>query len=244
VSASASHSMPEPAFLEELLHTLSQPLTTLRCSLELSVEEPAEQSQRNVALALEQTERVVCLEKLVQEYLDCETSIHTGGETPLAGAVCRALDEISVLADSRRIRVYVSGTCRASISLSEDRLLATLKYLAGSLLEMQPIGSAIRFEYQDIGAESVLTVQAVPTIDVEFANARGAVASTLQRVRIAIAKRVLEAAGVSLEIENRDGVILRLRAPNGEQIIRGADENTDTCHESPPLQNYVDKIQH
>lgn len=213
MSAPTAHSMPEPEFLGELLHTLSQPLTSLRCSLELSIEEPAEQRQQNVAAALEQTERVIGVVKLMQEYLDCESANHTEAQTLLADAVHRVLDKISVLAEARQIRVYVRGTCRALIRMPEERLLAALQYLIGSVLEMHPMGSAVRFALQDVGTESVLTVQALPETSVEAAGVRDPVGATLQRVRIAIARRMLEAAGASLQFENKDGVISRLRAP-------------------------------
>ena len=67
--ASRSH---EQALLGELLHSLSQPLTSLRCSLELSVEEIAGQQQDAVSAALEQTDRVIGVVRLMREYLDTE----------------------------------------------------------------------------------------------------------------------------------------------------------------------------
>ncbi len=54
---------PSPDVLGELLHSLSQPLTTLRCSLELSLdhatEEVTEQQQASVSAALECDRRIV-----------------------------------------------------------------------------------------------------------------------------------------------------------------------------------------
>ena len=65
--SASSHSFPRqpqaPDVLGELLHSLSQPLTSLRCSLELSLElspeEVAERQQESVAMALQQTEKVI-----------------------------------------------------------------------------------------------------------------------------------------------------------------------------------------
>src|SRR6266436_6630688 len=67
-----------PDLLGELLHSLSQPLTGLRCSLELSlqvpvdrsIEEVTEQQQANVSVALQQTEKVIGMIQLMREYLD------------------------------------------------------------------------------------------------------------------------------------------------------------------------------
>ena len=58
--------------LGELLHSLSQPLTSLRCSLEVSLDEAAERPQAAVGIALQQTERVIAMIQLMREYLDAE----------------------------------------------------------------------------------------------------------------------------------------------------------------------------
>ena len=57
--------------LQDLLHVLSQPLTTLHCALEhsLGADDPA---QGDVALALEQTDRVIDAVRLMREYLEAE----------------------------------------------------------------------------------------------------------------------------------------------------------------------------
>lgn len=61
--STSSHTLPQlprgPDVLGELLHSLSQPLTSLRCSLELSIEEVAEQQHASVSVALQQTEKVI-----------------------------------------------------------------------------------------------------------------------------------------------------------------------------------------
>ena len=60
----------DQAVLGELLHSLSQPLTSLRCSLELSVGEDAGQQQDTVSAALQQTDRVIAVVRLMREYLE------------------------------------------------------------------------------------------------------------------------------------------------------------------------------
>lgn len=68
----------DPEVLGELLHSLSQPLTGLLCSLELSLHLPAGLSldevvarrKESVAAALQQTEKVVALVQSLRDYLD------------------------------------------------------------------------------------------------------------------------------------------------------------------------------
>ena len=52
--------------LGELLHSLSQPLTSLRCSLELSIDEVADRQQATVSVALQQTEKVIGMIQLMR----------------------------------------------------------------------------------------------------------------------------------------------------------------------------------
>ena len=66
---------PGQEVLGELLHSISQPLTTLRCSLELSIDEIAQPQQKSVCVALQQTEKVIAMIQLMREYLDAEMSL-------------------------------------------------------------------------------------------------------------------------------------------------------------------------
>ena len=71
-----------PTILGELLHSLSQPLTSLQCSLELSLvnaldrsrelsfAEVAKQQQESFSVALQQTGKVIGMIQLMREYLD------------------------------------------------------------------------------------------------------------------------------------------------------------------------------
>jgi nitrogen-specific signal transduction histidine kinase len=58
--------------LGDLVHSLSQPLTTLRCALELSIGQDSEQQTEAVAAAIEQTDRLISVVRRMQKYLDSE----------------------------------------------------------------------------------------------------------------------------------------------------------------------------
>jgi hypothetical protein len=67
--------VPQPQLqdvLGELLHSLSQPLTTLHCTLELSIDPVAEQQQKAVSAALEQVDRAIHVVELMRECLEAE----------------------------------------------------------------------------------------------------------------------------------------------------------------------------
>jgi hypothetical protein len=58
--------------LGELLHSLSQPLTSLHCALELSIDPVAEQQRKAVSAALEQVDRAIHVVELMRECLEAE----------------------------------------------------------------------------------------------------------------------------------------------------------------------------
>lgn len=58
--------------LGELLHSLSQPLTSLHCALELSIDPVAEQQQKAVSAALEQVDRAIHVVELMRECLEAK----------------------------------------------------------------------------------------------------------------------------------------------------------------------------
>ena len=206
--------LPEQAVLGELLHSLSQPLTSLRCSLELSIDEDAAQSRATVAAALEQTERVIGVVKLMQEFLDFEPIEAKTQPVPLAPAVRRVLEELSFLAEARQVRLHIKGTCRAAIPVSQSRLHLALQYLIGTVIEAQPRDSAIRFVLQDGESESLLTVCPLSALPLEVRTKPDPVRATMRRVRTAIARRVLESAGATLHFDERARPGFRLRIPH------------------------------
>jgi hypothetical protein len=226
--STSSHSFPTrpqaPDVLGELLHSLSQPLTSLRCSLELSLElspqEVAEQQQESVVLALQQTEKVIGMIQLMREYLDAEQPGPKPCATALAPALRSVIEDLSSIAAVRGIQLRLVGTCLATVPVPEPRLRLALQYLIATMVEVQPSDSKITILLGQGPAGTVLRVEGErgshePNVrDLNFhdleqnatsqsaklapVRASSASLSTLRRVRLAIARRVLETAGASL----------------------------------------------
>jgi len=221
--------------LGELLHSLSQPLTGLRCSLELSLdlplelspEEVAEQQQASVAAALEQTEKVIGLIQLMREYLDAEQPRPEASSTALAPVLRSVIEALSSIAAVRGIRIRLVGTCLAAIPAPEARLRLALQYLIAAMVEAQPAGGRVTLLLGEGPAGAVLRVEDgrgfrgpnvhEPNLHGMEQSATSAPAQrdpVLRRVRLAIARRVLENAGASLVFGNGDvgaaGFVLRI----------------------------------
>ncbi len=199
--------------LGELLHSLSQPLTSLRCSLELSLdlalEEGAEQRQERVAAALEQTGKVIGMIQLMREYLDAEQPGPGVRSTPLAPAMRSVIEELSSIAAVRNVRLLLVGTSTAKLCAAESQLRLALQYLVAPMVEAQPVGGSVMLSLGEDTAGTLLRGEG----EREFYNSSGTT-STLRRMRLAIARRVLETAGASLVFGSGDaqppGFVLRI----------------------------------
>ena len=246
--STSSHSFPKaaqgPDVLGELLHSLSQPLTGLRCSLELSlqlpldlsIEQVAEQQQASVAVALQQTEKVIGMIQLMREYLNAE---HTGPElcaVALEPATRSVIEELSSIAAVRGIQLRLAGTCTATLPVPESRLRLALQYLIATMIEAHPVGGQVTLLLGEGPAGTVLRVEdergfrgpdfhetnlreternpTSPPPMLDRTRTTSASISTLRRVKLAIARRVLETAGASLVFGAGDagptGFVLRI----------------------------------
>lgn len=222
-SHSFSEPLPRPDVLGELLHSLSQPLTSLRCSLELSldfpralpIEEAVEQQQESVGVALQQIEKVIGMIQLMREYLEAEQPGPQARASALAPALRSVIEELSSIAAVRRVRLRLVGTCTAALLLPEVRLKLALQYLIASMIDAQPDGGKLTLLLGEGPAGTVLRAEADSTscepncrkVDPDLASqpakrslakALPAPVTALCRARLAIASRLLEGAGASL----------------------------------------------
>ena len=191
----------------ELLHSLSQPLTTLRCSLELSLDEVAEQRQASVSTALQQTEKVIGMIQLMREYLDAEQPRPEACAAALAPAVRSVIEELASIAAVRGIQLRLVGTCAAVVPLPESRLRLALQYLVSTMIDTQSVGGKITLLLGESPAGAVLRVEGERGL-----REPSPTTATLHRVRLAIASRLFEAAGASLVFGDvgRAGFVLRI----------------------------------
>jgi hypothetical protein len=207
--STSSHTLPQsprgPDVLGELLHSLSQPLTGLRCSLELSLQLPldcsieqiAEQQQASVSVALQQTEKVIGMIQLMREYLDAEQPAPESFSSALAPATRSVIEELSSIATVRGVRLRLVGTCTATLPVPESRLWLALQYLIVTMIEAQPAGGKVMLLLGEGPAGAVLRIEGERDFQQQKPSATSP-QTTLRRARIAIASRVLESAGASL----------------------------------------------
>lgn len=121
----------------------------------------------------------------------------------LAPAMRSVVEELSSIAAVREVRLRLVGSCTATVPVPESRLRLALQYLIATMIDAQPVGGRVMLLLGEGPAGTVLRVEG----DRRFrelatkrdpAGAKSASVSTLRRVRLAIASRVLETAGASL----------------------------------------------
>jgi signal transduction histidine kinase len=213
----AARMLQDHEILGELLHSVSQPLTSLCCSLELSVEKAAGQQQEAVAAALEQAERVIGQVRLLREYLDAELAGPTAPPIAFAPVLRDVVEQMSSIASVQKIELKIVGTSSATLGASVGRLRQALQYLMEALIDGQRDGDTITLRLRENAAESLLSahIKGQPPSP-EGRSSRDqedAAMPTSRKVKLAIALRVLESAGASLTISQESPCDFLLHIP-------------------------------
>ena len=224
MASAASGPSRGSVLLQDLLHSLSQPLTTLHCALEYSLEHEELKRAPEVAFALEQTDRAIELVRLMREYVDAETGCILAQPFPLGLAIENVLDQLSVLAEARGVRLFAYGTSNVSIPVRGVCLQRALFYLVGTLLETAPSGCAITILLEDGPSHSFLSGHCLPTdasaCPLWEPSRQGLNANTSRQVKIEIARHVFGYSGASLDlyVSGRPGFVIRL-PKTGSHVI-------------------------
>ena len=189
--------------VSDLFHQLSQPLTTLCCSLELALLQTPnpEQYGEIVSQALSQAEKVSALTTAIRELFDASLAAQGGEVLDLRRAVEEAVGDLLPVAESAGVQVcYLPGpACR--VWFDAPRLRQGLFHLIGFVIGSGGRGSAVRIELVEHGAEVGLglTISASPGICDEPSNPNPDL-ELLRRLGLGIARAVFEAAGGSLSV--------------------------------------------
>ena len=209
-----------PDVLGHLLHSLCQPLTTLRCSLELSLDEINERQCESVCAALEQADRAIETVELMREYMELERGNDPAGPVALTPAVHAVLEQLSVIAEANRVPLLAAGTSTAVLFVSEFWLQRALRYLIGGLMETQPPGNAVMVLLEDHPSRTLLSGHSLSGTQWrgQQTNDTG-VASHLRKARLEIAQRVFESAEASLAQYSGEQPGFAVRIPRAQPVV-------------------------
>jgi len=162
--------------------------------------------------------------QLMREYLDAEQPAPEAFSSALAPATRSVIEELSSIAAVRGVRLRLVGTCTATVPVPESRLRLALQYLITTLIEAQPMSGKVMLLLGEGPAGAVLRAEGERSFrklgfrdQEQSATISSTSVPTLRRVRLAIARRVLETAGASLVFGDGDhaavdptGFVLRI----------------------------------
>jgi two-component system OmpR family sensor kinase len=195
-----------PQLISELFHALNQPITALRCSLELSLHRPrvAEQDRDTLRMALDQAEQIARLSTGIRELLQADDPGDNCQALPLQSYLREAVADFQPVAEARRIELVLRSAGACHVWLEPCRLRQAMFCLLESVLNASPADTAVAIEATEQGSDSVITL----TWAERDANLRDRSAvlgletpgsGPSQRLGWAIARRIVESAGGTVE---------------------------------------------
>jgi signal transduction histidine kinase len=134
------------SFVSEVFHNLSQPLTALQCSLELSLfrDQTLDELRASVETALQNAE---CLRQRLLLLRELDEANHPGDlsqPTDLIGLLGELQEELLPVCESAGLRFEVQSQCRAiKVYGNETKLMRGFYYLLEYLLRYSPKGSTL-----------------------------------------------------------------------------------------------------
>ncbi|MGA9811126.1 MAG: hypothetical protein WBQ64_00025 [Terriglobales bacterium] len=215
--------------VSDLFHQLSQPITTLCCSLELAeLQTPsADQYGEIVRRALEQAEKVSWLATAIRELFDAGQAGDGGEVLELRWVVEDTVADLLPVAQSAGVQVCYSPRSSCPVWFDAPRLRQGLFHLLGFGVSSGVSGAVLQIDLEERGDEVWLTLTLSGRRDVEDASLAGASHDPLpdemvRRLGLGIARAVFEAGGGCLRLEGGgEGLSVEVRLPrNGDQSSR------------------------
>lgn len=198
----------------DLFHQLSQPLTTLCCSLELALlQTPTlEQYGEIVSRALAQAEKVSWLATAVRELFDAGQAGEGGEVLELRWAVEDAVADLLPVAESAGVQVCYSRQSPCPLWFNAQRLRQGLLHLLGFGVAAGGPGAVMKIELEEHGMEVGLALTISGNAGFDGASTAGPSHDHLpdemvRRLGLGIARAIFEAAGGSLRMERGAGCL-------------------------------------
>lgn len=210
--------------VSDLFHQLSQPLTTLCCSLELALLQTpsADQYGEIVSQALNEAEKVSTLVTAIRELLEAGQAPEAGEMLDLRRAVEDAVGDLLPVAESAGVQVcYLPGP-GCPVWFDALRLRQALFHLIGFVIASAGAsagdsggpGNLVTLALVEQDAEVVLTLATSGKAFRDRAASANSDLDLLRRLGLAIARAIFEAAGGSLTVEpGTDGQSVEVRLP-------------------------------
>jgi signal transduction histidine kinase len=194
----------------DLLHDLSQPLSTLTCLLEVNLllSRPLKQVRHDLKIALQQMHWIVRLFRGLRELTEAGNWGQEDERVALASCLRDVVAQLSPMATPSRVELSVSSGSECAVNFQVGRLRQALVHLIEFALSSAAIDGAVAITVDEEGEGVRLTIVVSPTVStsVELAPDNRVERTTAEsqeekqrqwnrRLGLAIARRIFEAGG-------------------------------------------------
>jgi len=192
--------------VSDLFHQLSQPLTTLCCSLELALLQTptAEQYRAIASQALSQAEKVASLATAIRELFDAGQTGDDGEVLELQIALADTVGDLMPIAESAGVQVCYFPGPPCPVWFDAPRLRRGLFHLVAFVISWGSPAAALKIELTAGGAEVMLYLIVSRESLRDPSPSPNSDQEILQRLGLGIARAIFEGAGGSLNVE-REG---------------------------------------
>jgi signal transduction histidine kinase len=208
---SVSIQSPAAKVLEDLLHALNQPLTHIRCTMELMLYRslaPGDDREKLAAL-LKQAEKASKLSTAMQQVLEIEREHRAGPQrAALATAVETAFEDFMPLAEQNGVEIMRGVLAECKVAVSARALGIALFLLLDQLLSWARQGDVIEFRIdQDSEVAHLLCRIVTPA------------AGSACEPQLLVIKSICEAFGAHLSVGQLNrGLEVRLSLPLAAEL--------------------------
>lgn len=205
--------------LSELFHALNQPLTTLRCALELSLRRPhgEEEYRHTVQAALLQAESITRLTCGIRELLEADDPGDHSEMAALDTVVREAVLDWLPVAEAKQVTLLVETSFPCQVQFEQQRLRQAVFHVLQFALQSAAQRAIVKIDLapqENVALLRIATLQedAPPLGDAVSPEPAEPKVDPLQRkLGLNIARSIFEAAGGSLEVTGDKELRLEFR---------------------------------
>ncbi len=211
--------------ITDLFHALNQPLTTLRCSLELALQQPrtAKQYRDGLSVALKHAEQIAWLATGIRELLEADDADDDRQVLALEVCLQETVVDLLPVAETAGVRLSLHRGSPCRVIFEPRRLRQALFHLLEYVLSCSRTAAAVNIETEERGEEVVLVVATSPQEVLCPENSvagpaadgpAGKAPELARRLGLAIACGIFQAAGGGLCLEGSgDCLSVKVRLP-------------------------------
>lgn len=191
--------------LADLFHALSQPLTTLRCCLGLSLQKSSagRQNPRDLEIASQAAESVTRLVAGIRELVESASPPQAHAAANLDECLRGVVEDLGLVAVSARLTVSLVSAASLQVEIEPGRLRQGLFHLLEFALRSCQAGTELSITAAEEGESVGLRVEG--RVRDPLLSADGGFPELERRMALAVGRRILTTAGGRLQLQSGSG---------------------------------------